>query len=103
MTLPHKEIFEALGTDSELLLDDGRIRLKVSKCGKDFAETQVVTGGALSDRKGVNVPGVVLPLSPITEKDRADLRFALGLGVDWVALSFVQRRSEERRVGKECH
>ena len=90
-TLPHKEIFQALGKGSELLLDDGKIRLRVSKCGKDFAETRVVTGGTLSDRKGVNVPGVVLPLSPITKKDRSDLRFALELGVDWIALSFVQR------------
>ncbi len=91
VTLPHKEIFEALRKGSELLLDDGRIRLKVSKCGPDFAETKVVTGGVLSDRKGVNVPGAVLPLTPITKKDRADLRFALDLGVDWIALSFVQR------------
>ncbi len=91
VTLPHREIFEALGKGSELLLDDGRIRLKVTKSGKDFADTRIVTGGVLSDRKGVNVPGVVLPVSPITDKDRADLRFALDLGVDWVALSFVQR------------
>ncbi|MEE8445022.1 MAG: pyruvate kinase, partial [Alphaproteobacteria bacterium] len=91
VSLPHREIFEALGKGSELLLDDGRIRLKVTKSGKDFADTRIVTGGILSDRKGVNVPGVVLPVSPITDKDRADLRFALDLGVDWVALSFVQR------------
>ncbi|UCH74006.1 MAG: pyruvate kinase [Rhodospirillales bacterium] len=91
VSLPHKEIFDALHKGSQLLLDDGRIRLKVSKCGPDFAETQVVTGGSLSDRKGVNVPGVVLPVTPITPKDRADLRFAIALGVDWVALSFVQR------------
>ncbi len=91
VALPHREIFQALRKGSELLLDDGRIRLRVSKCGEDFAETKVVTGGTLSDRKGVNVPGVVLPLSPITKKDRSDLRFALKLGVDWVALSFIQR------------
>ena len=91
VSLPHMEIFQALRKGSELLLDDGRIRLRVSRCGSDFAETRVVTGGTLSDRKGVNVPGVVLPVTPITRKDRADLRFALDLGVDWVALSFVQR------------
>jgi pyruvate kinase len=91
VALPHREIFQALRKGSELLLDDGRIRLRVSKCGKDFADTKVVTGGTLSDRKGVNVPGVVLPLSPITKKDRSDLKFALKLGVDWVALSFIQR------------
>ena len=101
VALPHKEIFQALRKGSELLLDDGRIRLKVSKCGRDFAETRVVTGGTLSDRKGVNVPGAVLPVSPITRKDRADLRFALDLGVDWIALSFVQRPediAEARRL-----
>jgi pyruvate kinase len=91
VNLPHKEIFQALKKDSELLLNDGRIRLKVSKCGADFADTKVMVGGQLSDRKGVNVPGVVLPLSPLTAKDRKDLSFALNLGVDWIGLSFVQR------------
>ena len=92
VALPHPEIFAALKTGStELLLDDGRLRLRVESFGKDFANTRVVNGGTLSDRKGVNVPGVVLPLSAMTEKDRADLSFGLSLGVDWVALSFVQR------------
>jgi pyruvate kinase len=89
--LPHPEIFAALAPGLELLLDDGRIRVVVRDCGPDFAETEVVTGGPLSDRKGVNVPGAVLPLSPLTEKDRRDLAFGLDQGVDWVALSFVQR------------
>ncbi|MCK5274500.1 MAG: pyruvate kinase, partial [Alphaproteobacteria bacterium] len=91
VNLPHKEIFQALEKGSELLLNDGRIRLKVSACGPDYAETKVMVGGLLSDRKGVNVPGVVLPLSPLTAKDRKDLAFALDLGVDWIGLSFVQR------------
>jgi pyruvate kinase len=90
-SLPHPEIFAALKPGAELLLDDGRLRLKVEKSGKDFADTTVVNGGMLSDRKGVNVPGVVLPLSAMTEKDRADLDFGLTLGIDWIALSFVQR------------
>lgn len=89
--MPHKEIFEALAPESELLLDDGKVRLRVTCCGADFVETTVVAGNALSDRKGVNVPGVVLPLSALTEKDRDDLSYALDLGVDWIALSFVQR------------
>jgi pyruvate kinase len=89
--LPHPEIFAALRTDADLLLDDGRVRLKVIASGPDFAECAVITGGVLSDRKGVNVPGIVLPLSPLTEKDRRDLAFGLDLGCDWVALSFVQR------------
>ncbi|HJV71677.1 pyruvate kinase [Ideonella sp.] len=92
--LPHPEIFAALEAGTELLLDDGRLRLKVEKAGKDFADSRVVNGGMLSDRKGVNVPGVVLPLSALTEKDRADLDFALTLGIDWIALSFVQRAAD---------
>src|SRR5207253_2408473 len=91
VSLPHPEIFAALTEGTELLLDDGRVRLRVESCGADFAETRVVVGGALSDRKGVNVPGVVLPLSALTDKDRRDLDFGLTLGVDWIALSFVQR------------
>lgn len=89
--LPHPEIFAALRQGTELLIDDGRVRLRVEQCGDDFAQTTVLVGGKLSDRKGVNVPSVVLPLSALTDKDRRDLEFGLSLGVDWVALSFVQR------------
>jgi pyruvate kinase len=89
--LPHPEIYQAIEAGTNLLLDDGRIRLKVEECGDDYANCSVVTGGDLSDRKGVNVPGVVLPLSPLTRKDQGDLRFGLDLGVDWIGLSFVQR------------
>ena len=89
--LPHPEIFAALKAGVNLLLDDGKLRLQVTDCGDDFAETVVINGGELSDRKGVNVPDVVLPLSPFTEKDRRDLTFGLGIGVDWVAPSFIQR------------
>ena len=91
VTLPHPEIFAALQPGMDLLLDDGRIRLRVAKCGKDFAETEVMIGGTLSDNKGVNLPGAVLPLAALTAKDRRDLAFAVNLGVDWLALSFVQR------------
>ncbi|MFT2242687.1 pyruvate kinase, partial [Klebsiella pneumoniae] len=87
----HPEIFAALEDGTDLLLDDGKLRLRVDSFGPDFAETTVMVGGPLSDRKGVNVPGVVLPISPLTEKDLIDLKFGLELGVDWVALSFVQR------------
>jgi pyruvate kinase len=92
--LLHPEIFAAISPGTNLLLDDGRLRLEVESCGDDHAETRVVTGGVLSDRKGVNVPDVILPISPLTEKDRADLDFALDLGADWVALSFVQRAED---------
>jgi pyruvate kinase len=89
--LPHPEIFAAIKPNTDLLLDDGKVRLRITKCGADFADTVVIAGSKLSDRKGVNVPDVVLPLSPLTLKDRADLAVALDMGVDWIALSFVQR------------
>lgn len=89
--LPHPEIFAALKPEMDVLIDDGKIRLKVTRAGKDFAETMVVTGGELSNHKGVNIPSALLNLSPVTEKDKEDLAFGLSLGVDWVALSFVQR------------
>jgi pyruvate kinase len=98
VALPHPEIFAALKEGAHLLIDDGRVRLEVRECGSDFAETTVVVGGTLSDRKGVNVPDVVLPLSALTEKDLRDLEYGLGLGVDWVALSFVQRVEDIRQV-----
>ena len=89
--MPHPEIFAALVPGAELLLDDGRLRLVVETCGPEFAQTRVLVGGKLSERKGVNVPGVVLPLTALTAKDRRDLALALELGADWIALSFVQR------------
>lgn len=89
--LPHPEIFAALVPGTELLLDDGKLRLQVLRCDAASADTRVLIGGRLSDRKGVNVPGVVLPISALTPKDRRDLDTALELGADWIALSFVQR------------
>ncbi|MFV0333677.1 MAG: pyruvate kinase [Tropicimonas sp.] len=89
--LPHPEIFAALEPGSSLLVNDGKIRLRVEECGPDFANCTVRVGGTISDRKGVNVPDVVLPLAALSDKDRSDLEFACELGVDWLALSFVQR------------
>ena len=89
--LPHPEIFAALQVGSRLLVNDGKIRLRVERCGPGFAECVVTTGGTISNRKGVNVPDVVLPLAALSDKDRADLEFACELGCDWLALSFVQR------------
>ncbi|MEW6644782.1 MAG: pyruvate kinase [Pseudomonadota bacterium] len=91
VTLPHPEIFAALTVGTPLLLDDGKIRLAVESCGPEFAETRVVVGGRLSEHKGINVPSVILPMSPFTARDRRDLAFGLEMGADWVALSFVQR------------
>jgi pyruvate kinase len=99
--LPHPEILAALHPGADLLLNDGKLRLRVLECEPDFARTEVIIGGPLSDRKGVNVPGVLLPLSPLTEKDRIDLAFGLDLEVDWIGLSFVQRAedvAEARRL-----
>lgn len=92
--LLHPEIFAALKPGEELLLDDGRLKLLVERCGADYAHTRVIEGGELSDHKGVNLPGVVLGLSALTPKDIEDLEFGLEIGVDWIALSFVQRVSD---------
>jgi pyruvate kinase len=96
--MPHPEIFQALKPGVELLLDDGKVRLVVESCAPTHAMTRVVVAGALSNRKGVSVIGAVLPLSALTEKDRRDLDFALNMGADWVALSFVQRPEDVREV-----
>ncbi|WGH79828.1 pyruvate kinase [Jannaschia ovalis] len=92
--LPHREIFEALKPGGHLLVNDGKLRLKVDSCGPDFADCTVITGGTISNRKGVNVPDVVLPLAALSAKDRKDLEFVCELGVDWLALSFVQRAAD---------
>ena len=89
--LPHKEIFAVLKEGGRLLIDDGRIALRVEKVSADNATARVEVGGRLTDRKGVNVPDAVLPIAALTAKDRADLDRALEHGVDWIALSFVQR------------
>ncbi|PJI86366.1 pyruvate kinase [Yoonia maricola] len=92
--LPHKEIFDALEPGAHLLVNDGKIKLRVKDCGADFANCEVVVGGTISNRKGVNVPDVTLPLAALSPKDRKDLEFVCELGVDWLALSFVQRAAD---------
>jgi pyruvate kinase len=92
--LPHPEIFAALAPGHDLLIDDGRVRVRVTRLANDYIDAEVMIGGSISNHKGVNLPGTVLDLSPLTSKDRADLEFGLRLGVDWVALSFVQRPSD---------
>ncbi|MGA0540628.1 pyruvate kinase [Neotabrizicola sp. VNH66] len=98
--LPHPEIFAALEPGATLLVNDGKIRLQVDACGPDFADCTVVVGGTISNRKGVNVPDVVLPLAALSEKDLKDLEFACDLGVDWLALSFVQRPEDVEQARK---
>ncbi len=89
--LPHPEIIGAAGIGTNLLVDDGKMRLRVTRVREDHLECEVMTGGTVSDRKGVNVPDVALPIPALTKKDRRDLDFALEHGVDYIGLSFVQR------------
>ncbi|ONF96625.1 pyruvate kinase [Sphingomonas jeddahensis] len=89
--LPHREIFEAIEPGARLLLDDGKLVLRVLEHEHDRIVTHVEVGGPLSNNKGLNVPDVVLPMAALTDKDRSDLAFATEEGVDWIALSFVQR------------
>ncbi len=92
--LPHPEIFAAAKPGEHLLLNDGRIRLEITSADPQVIHTRVVFGGALSARKGVNLPDTIIPLTPLTAKDLADLDYALTLDIDWVALSFVQLPSD---------
>ena len=94
VALPHPEIIAAARIGTSLLLDDGKLRLRVTRVREDHLETEVMTGGPLSDRKGVNVPDVALPIPALTAKDRIDLDFALRHGVDFIGLSFVQRAED---------
>ena len=89
--LPHREIFAAIEPGARLLLDDGKLVLRVTEHDVDRITTMVEVGGPLSNNKGLNVPDVVLPMAALTDKDRSDLAFAVEQGVDWIALSFVQR------------
>ena len=89
--LPHKEIFQAIEIGARLLLDDGKLVLRVEDHGPDHIDTRIEVGGMLSNNKGLNVPDVVVPMAALTPKDRSDLAFAIDQGVDWIALSFVQR------------
>ena len=91
VNLPHPEIFAAIAPGTRVLLNDGRVVLEVKSCDASHAVTEVIAGDELSNHKGLNLPGVLLPIPALTEKDRMDLTFALELGADWIALSFVQR------------
>lgn len=90
--LPHPEILKAFKVGDPFLVDDGKVTLKiVEKKSDSEVVAEVVTGTKLMDRKGVNLPGTIIDVSVLTAKDRKDLEFALSIGVDWIALSFVQR------------
>ena len=98
--LPHPEIFAAAKIGDNLLLNDGRLRVEIVKASPTRLETRVIFGGTLSDRKGVNLPDTVIPIPALTEKDRSDLEAAASIGVDWIALSFVQRPADVAEARK---
>src|SRR6476660_4549890 len=92
--LPHPEIFQAVQPGHALLLDDGKLRLRVVEASDVRIDAEVLTSGTLESRKGISLPDTVIPLEAMTDKDRVDLEDALTVGVDWVALSFVQRAKD---------
>src|SRR5688572_13618219 len=99
--LPHREIFEAVAPGARLLVDDGKLVFRIVAAERERIEATVEVGGTISNNKGLNLPDVLLPLAALTDKDRSDLAFALEQGVDWIALSFVQRPddvAEARRL-----
>ena len=98
--LLHPEIFKAAKPDGILLIDDGKVRLRIVAHDAETIDTEVEVAGTISDRKGVNLPNLVLPMSPMTSKDHKDLAFGLSLGVDWIALSFVQHANDIAELKK---
>ena len=98
--ISNPEIFSSLEPDLELLLDDGKIRLEIQRVTAHRIDTVVRIGGPLSDHKGVNIPGALLPIAALTAKDRRDLQFGLDLGADFIALSFVQRPEDVAEARK---
>jgi pyruvate kinase len=98
--LPHPEIFQSAKPGDAILLDDGKLRLRTVDASDVRIDAEVLTGGLLASRKGISLPDTVVPLGPMTDKDFTDLENALELGVDWVALSFVQRAEDVAVVRK---
>ena len=94
VSLPHPEVFGALRPGTDILIDDGKLRLTITEAGEDFAVAKVITGGRISNHKGFNVPNAVLPVTPLGPKDREDLQFALDHGADYIGLSFIQRPAD---------
>jgi pyruvate kinase len=100
VNLPHPEIIASASKDDILLMDDGKVRVRIVEKGEDYLICEIETGVKLSNNKGVNVPGVILPIAALTAKDRKDLTAALDMGVDWVAQSFVQRPEDVAEARK---
>ncbi|HEY4988093.1 MAG TPA: pyruvate kinase, partial [Bradyrhizobium sp.] len=98
--IPHPEVFAALKMRHTLLIDDGKVRLRLLSVKEYYADAIVIVGGEIKDRKGVNLPDTLLPIPAMTPKDRSDIDAALHLGVDWIALSFVQRPDDVAELKK---
>ncbi len=98
--LPHPELFGVLHKGQRLLVDDGKLRLRVIRAEPDEILCSAEVGGVIMDRKGVNVPDAVVPVPALTDKDRRDLAFAVAQGADWIALSFVQRPEDVAEARK---
>ncbi len=100
VNFPHKEIYEILAPNTNILVDDGRIKLQIINQEGDSLTTEVLNDGTISNNKGVNIPGIILPISSLTNKDKSDLSKAIEMGVDWVALSFVQKAEDIKELKK---
>lgn len=98
--LPHPEILASLQKGHVILIDDGKVKLRVTQATATKATTIVEVPGKVSNRKGVSLPDTTIPVSAMTEKDRSDLEAALEAGIDWIALSFVQRPEDVAEVRK---
>ena len=96
--IPHRELLDVLAPGDVLKLDDGKLQITVASRTKHHLIARADTPGELKNRKGINVPGRALPISALTDKDREDLDFALGLGVDFIALSFVQKPDDVKEA-----
>lgn len=100
VNLPHPEVLDALHIDSTILLDDGKVRIRITEKGDDYLIGEIEAGSKLSNNKGFNIPDVVLPIPALTKKDRKDLDAALAMGADWIAQSFVQKPSDVAEAKK---
>ncbi len=98
--LPEFEVFKSLKKDSKVLVNDGKIKLVVKEVNENFVSTEVLVGGIISDKKGINVPDQILPLSALSKKDLSDLEFVCSLGIEWLGLSFVQRAKDIKEAKK---
>ena len=100
VNFPHPDIYDILTPNTEILVNDGRVKLQVIEQSKDELKTEVLNDGVISNNKGINIPDIILPISSLTTKDKSDLNKAIEMGVDWVALSFVQTSKDIEELRK---